>query len=144
NSYTRIDEYLRSNDRGHLSALMIIGVWIEAQYLATQVVSQYPDKVLSDRIAEQKIILNDLLLLLMPYCNRDNDFTALCRSLQEIKEKYRDVKITYSQGDPVSVEKNGGLSIIQTEKSFVEMTESQLEEIVNITKSVRNRLILNE
>ncbi|MCU0409602.1 MAG: hypothetical protein MUD02_11700, partial [Bacteroidales bacterium] len=144
NSYTRIDEYLRSNDRGHLSALMIIGVWIEAQYLATQVVSQYPDKVLSDRIAEQKIILNDLLLLIMPYCNRDNDFTALCRNLQEIKEKYRDIKITYSQGDPVSVEKNGGLSIVQTEKSFVEMTESQLEEIVNITKSVRNRLILNE
>lgn len=144
NSYSRIDEYLRNNDRGHLSALMIIGVWIEAQYLATQVVSQYPDKILSDRIAEQKIILNDLLLLLMPYCNRDNDFTVLCRDLQEIKEKYRDVKITYSQGDPVRVEKNGGLSIVQTEKSFVEMTGSQLEEIVTITKTVRNRLILNE
>ncbi len=38
-SYTQIDKYLRENDRGQLSALMIIGVWIEGQYLATQVVS---------------------------------------------------------------------------------------------------------
>jgi hypothetical protein len=143
NSYSQIDNYLRNNDRGHLSALMIIGVWLEAQYLATQVVSQYPDKMLADRIAEQKIILNDLLLLIMPYCNRDENFTSLCKNLQEIKEKYRDVKITYSQGDPVSVERNGGLSVVQTEKSFVEMTDLQLEEIVNITRSVRNRLILN-
>jgi hypothetical protein len=143
NSYSQIDTYLRNNDRGHLSALMIIGVWLEAQYLATQVVSQYPNKILADRIAEQKIILNDLLLLIMPYCNRDENFTSLCKNLQEIKEKYRDVKITYSQGDPVSVERNGGLSVIQTEKSFVEMTDLQLEEIVDITRSVRNKLILN-
>jgi len=143
NSYTQIDTYLRDNDRGQLSALMIIGVWIEAQYLATQVVSQYPNKILADRIAEQKIILNDLMLLLSPYCNRDSEFTSLCKSLQEIKEKYRDIRITYSQGDPVSVEKNGGLSIVQTEKSFVEMTDKQLEEIVGITKVIRNKLILN-
>jgi hypothetical protein len=144
NSYTQIDTYLRDNDRGHLSALMIIGVWIEAQYLATQVVSQYPNKILSDRIAEQKIILNDLMLLISPYCNRDPEFTNLCKSLQEIKEKYREIRITYSQGDPVSVEKNGGLSIVQTEKSFVEMTDKQLEEIVDITKVIRNKLILND
>lgn len=144
NSYTQIDNYLRNNDRGHLSALMIIGVWIEAQYLATQVVSQYPNKILADRIAEQKIILNDLMLLVLPYCNRDENFTGLCRNLQEIKEKYREVKITFTQGEPVSVEKNGGLSVVQTEKSFVEMSEKQLEDIVEISKSVRNRLILNE
>jgi len=144
NSYTQIDTYLRDNDRGHLSALMIIGVWIEAQYLATQVVSQYPSKILADRIAEQKIILNDLMLLISPYCNRDPEFTNLCKNLQEIKEKYREIRITYSQGDPVSVEKNGGLSIVQTEKSFVEMTDKQLEEIVDITKVIRNKLILND
>src|SRR5512133_1062747 len=43
-SYTQIDNYLRSNDRGQLSALMIIGVWVEGQYLATQVMDRYPDQ----------------------------------------------------------------------------------------------------
>jgi len=142
-SFTQIDNYLRVNDRGQLSALIIIGVWIEGQYLATQVVSQFPDKMLSDRIGEQKIILNDLLLLVSPYCNRDSEFTELCKNLQEIKDKYRDVRITYTQGDPISVEKDGRLEIIQTETSVVEMSKEQLEGIIGITKNIRNRIIIN-
>jgi len=142
-SYTQIDNYLRGNDRGQLSTLMIIGVWIEGQYLATQVVSQFPDKMLSDRIGEQKIILNDLLLLISPYCNLDSEFTNLCKNLQDIKDKYRDVRITYTQGDPVSVEKDRGLVITQTETSVVEMSEEQLEGIIEITKNISNMLILN-
>jgi hypothetical protein len=142
-SYNTIDNYLRQNDRGQLSALMIIGVWIEGQYLATQVVSQFPDTMLIDRIGEQKIILNDLLLLISPYCNRDPEYIALCKNLQEIKDKYREVRITYTQGDPVSAEKNGGLVITQTEKSVVEMSKEQLEGIIEITKNIRNRLISN-
>ena len=142
-SYSKIDNYLRTNDRGQFSALMIIGVWIEGQYLATQVVSQFPNKKLSDRIGEQKIILNDLLLLISPYCNRDSEFTNLCKDLQDIKDKYRDVKITYTSGDPVSLEKNGRLEIIQTETSVVEMSKEQLNGIIEISRNVRNRLILN-
>lgn len=142
-SYSKIDEYLRNNDRGQLSALMIIGVWIEGQYLATQVVSHYPDKALSDRIAEQKIILNDLLMLIRPYCSRDNEFKKLCSDLESVKDKYREVKITYTQGDPVTVEKDGRLEIVQTETSKVEMTDEQLKGIIDITKDLRNRLIIN-
>jgi len=142
-SYSKIDNYLRSNNRGQFSSLMIIGVWLEAQYLATQVVKEYPDKMLSDRIGEQKIILNDLLLLINPYCNRDPEFTGLCKDLQDIKDKYRDVRITFTQGEPVSTEKNGGLVITQTETSNVEMTKEQLDGIIEITKNIRDKLILN-
>ena len=143
-SYTQIDSYLRENDRGHLSALMIIGVWIEGQYIATQVVSQKPDPILFDRIGEQKIILNDLLLLLSPYCNRDSEFTEICKDFQKIKTAYQDVRITFTLGDPTSVEKDGGLVITQNETSVVEMTDEQLKGIVEITKDIRNRLISND
>ena len=142
-SYEQIDSYLRTNDRGHLSALMIIGVWIEGQYLATQVVSKYPDKILRDRIGEQKIILNDLLLLIAPYCNNSQEFTSLCNDLYELKNRYRDIRISYTQGEPVASEKEGGLVITQTETSVVEMTEEQLNGLIEITSEIRNRLILN-
>ena len=138
-SYNKIDNYLRSNERGHLSALMIIGVWIEGQYLATQVVSQFPDKMLSDRIGEQKIILNDLLLLISPYCNHDSDFRNLCSDLQKIREAYKPVRITYTQGNPVSEEKNGGLVVTQTETSVVEMSAEQLNNIIEITKKYQEQ-----
>lgn len=142
-SYNQIDSYLRNNDRGQLSALMITGVWLEGQYLATQVAAEFPDKKLIDRIGEQKIILNDLNLLLSPYCNRDDEFRSLCNDLEKIRGAYRDVRITYTQGDPVMEEKNGRLEVIQTEMSNVEMTEEQLALIIENTKEIRNRLILN-
>ena len=142
-SYTQIDKYLRDNDRGQLSALMIIGVWIEGQYLATQVITEYPDPVLRDRIGEQKIILNDLIMLANPYCERDPEFGELCKYLQEIKEKYREIRITYTLGEPVSREVDGALVVDQTETSVVEMTDEQLADIIEITKNVRNKLIAN-
>lgn len=143
-SYEQIDAYLRANERGQLSALMIIGVWIEGQYLATQVVDKFPDKMLSDRIGEQKIILNDLLLLISPYCNNSPEFVSLCKDLYALKEKYRDIRITYTQGEPVASEKDGGLVITQTETSVVEMSEDQLKGLIEITGEIRNRLILND
>jgi len=142
-SYTKIDQYLRNDNRGQLSALMIIGVWTEAQYLATQVVRRYSDTRLKDRIGEQKIILNDLIMLASPYCSKDSQFTELCKDLQKVKEEYRDVKITYTLGEPVSIEKDGGLVIEQTETSVVEMTDEQLSGIINVTKIIRDRLISN-
>lgn len=142
-SYSQIDTYLRANERGQLSALMIIGVWLEGQYIATQVVNKYPDNILSDRIGEQKIILNDLILLISPYCGRDNEFNRLCQDLSGIREKYNDIKITYTEGEPISVERDGRLEIVQTETSEVEMTPEQLQGIVQITKDIRNRLVLN-
>lgn len=143
-SYEQIDSYLRANERGQLSSLIIIGVWIEGQYLATQVVDKFPDKMLSDRIGEQKIILNDLLLLIAPYCNISQEFTSLCKDLYALKDKYREIRITFTQGDPVASEKEGGLVITQTETSVVEMSKEQLKGLIEITSEIRNRLILND
>ncbi|MBP5709191.1 MAG: hypothetical protein J6W61_05450 [Bacteroidales bacterium] len=142
-SYTQIDDFLRDNGRGNLSSLIIIGMWLEGQYFATQVVGQYPNKQLRDRIGEQKIILNDLILLATPYKSLNVDYGILCGYLNDIKSAYDDVQITYTLGDPIREERNGGLVVTQTETSEVEMTDEQLENIIKITKSVRDKLISN-
>ena len=142
-SFNQIDKYLRDNSRGHLSALMITGVWIEGQYLVTQVVKEYPDEKLKNRIGEQKIILNDLLLLLQPYCDSSSDFKSLCQSMESLKEKYSEIKITYTLGEPETTEQDGRLVVVQKEESLVEMTDAQLNAIIELTGTIRNKLILN-
>jgi hypothetical protein len=143
NSYNQIDNYLREKGQGKLSALMITGVWIEGQYLATQVLKQHPDSLLRNRVGEQKVILNDLLMLLAPYCNSSSEFTSLCKSMKEIKDKYREIIITYTVGDPVMEEKDGALVVKQTEESRVQMTDEQLASIIVISGSIRDKLISN-
>lgn len=140
-SYNKIDEYLRTNGRGSISALMITGVWLEGQYLATQVISKYPDKVLRNRIGEQKIILNDLLMLLLPYKDSSSEYASLYKMMEQISTSYRDIRITYKLGEPETVEKDGRLVMIQHEESIVEMTDDQLSKVVNLTFEVRNKLI---
>jgi hypothetical protein len=142
-SYNNIDKHLRENNRSQLSSLMIIGAWIEAQYFATQVMKQHPDDLLRDRIGEQKYFLNNLIKLAEPSCSMNDQFTMLCNYLRDIAAKYDRVTITYTQGNPVSSEKDGGLVITQTETSKVEMTNEQLAEIIEITGNVRNKLIVN-
>jgi hypothetical protein len=140
-SFNQIDEYLRSNQRGHLSALMIAGAWIEAQYFATQVVKDYPDELLINRIGEQKTILNDIILLLAPFCKMSSDYSSLCNYMDQLREKYREVTITYTPGEPETVEIDGRLTVIQNEESKVEMTDQQLSEIIELTQTIRNNVI---
>ena len=140
-SYNLIDSYLRENNRGHLSSLMITGVWIEAQYLACKVVVDYPHVELKNRIGEQKIILNDLLMLLAPYRESGQDYNLLYSDFERIKEAYMPVSITYTPGEPETVNQDGRLILIQKEESIIEMTDNQLSEIIRVTTEVRNRII---
>lgn len=141
NSYNQIDRYLRDNDRGSISALMIAGVWIEGQYFATQVAVNNRDEVLRDRIGEQKIILGDLLMLLRPYSTSSGEYQSLFSMIEGISKKYADVRVSYRLGEPETAEVDGRLVMVQHEESIVEMSDAQLADIAEMSKEVRNKLI---
>jgi hypothetical protein len=61
--------------------------------------------------------------------------------MQDIKEKYRDVRITYTVGEPVMMEKDGALVVVQTDQSKVDMSDEQLRMITETSLKIRNRLI---
>ena len=140
-SYNEIDAYLRENNRGHLSALMITGVWLEAQYLACRVVEQYPHMDLKNRIGEQKIIINDLLMLLRPYNESSDEYRDLYNDIEALKREYSDVDISYTPGVPETMEKDGRLIVIQKEESTVEFSDDILEKIVEKTEEIRNKIV---
>lgn len=140
NSFNRMDRYLRENQRNNLSTLIVTGVWIEGLYLATQVYKEKPDKRISERIGEQKIILNDLLLILKNF-KTDKNFADLIKDIDEIKRAFDGVQITYEVGEPAKEERDGFLMIVQTEKSIVKISDAQLKTIIALTEKVRNKII---
>lgn len=139
-SFNEMDSYLRETGRSKLSALIITGIWVEGMYLATQVARTNPESLLKERIGEQKINLNNLLLILENY-SKDPMVAELIADLEKIKEIFNDVKISYEMGEPEAVEQDGMLMIVQHETSIVDITAEQLQKITQTTQEIRNKHI---
>jgi hypothetical protein len=140
-SFNNMDDYLRQHNRSNLSSLIVFGVWIEGMYIATQVLAEAPDNAeVVERIGEQKLILNDLLLILKNY-KTDKDFFNLIQDVESIKKEFDGVRITYEMGEPEAIEVDGMLMIVQNETSNVEVSPEHLDKIIEVIASVRNKII---
>lgn len=139
-SFNDMDRYLRTNNKSNLSVLIITGVWVEGMYLATQVYKEKPAPELKDRIGEQKIILEKLMLFLENFKN-DKHFQSLLDDLSIIKDEFKDVKITVEKGELESVEKDGVLTFIQNDESIITASDETIQNIITKTEEIRNKLI---
>jgi hypothetical protein len=140
-SFNQMDQHLRNAKRASLSAAIIAGVWIEGLYILTQAFESQPGEKLAERIGEQKIILNDLMLIFRNYQHVHPEFEDLIRELAFIKEDYDKVSITYTVGEPEVIERDGMLMIVQHERSSVDISNEQLDNIVEKAEIIRNKLI---
>lgn len=139
-NFNVMDEYLRKNKRSNLSALMVTGVYLEGLYLTTQVYKIKPSKKLAESIGEQKVIFEQLLLIVKNY-QKDPFFANIVSNLETIKTEFDAVDITIKPGEAKSVEKNGMLTIEYTSTSTVTISDETLKNIISKTESVRNTLI---
>jgi hypothetical protein len=137
NSFNNMETYLRETDRSNLSSLMIAGVWIEGLYLSTQVAKLNSNEDLRAMIGEQKLILNDLLLILNKHKN-EKIIADYIKDFELIKTVFDEVKITFKVGEPRTIEKDGNLIVVQSEFSQVSMSDETLQKIIEITEQVRN------
>jgi len=139
-SFNQMDAYLRENNRSNLSALMVIGIWFEGLYLLTQVAKETPHPDLAERIGEQKIILEKLLLIVKNF-SKDRQFAKLYEDLNKLGNLYKNVEISIIPGEPQSRVENGMLVFYQTSKSVVKISDALLEKITQTTEEIRNNLI---
>ena len=140
-SFNKMDKYLQKSNRGNLSTLMVAGVWVEGLYLSAQFLKERPgEQRLAESIGEQKIILDQLMIILKNY-QREQYIADLITDLYSIKAIYDGIKITIEVGEPKAVEVDGMLTIVQTETSTVHYTDEQMKELINQAEIVRNKLI---
>jgi len=140
-SFNRMDSYLREKKRSNISAVIVTGIWFQGLYQATQAAKTSSNKELIERIGEQKIILNELTIILQNFIKEDKFFADLNDWMNELKREFDGVKITYTPAEPKSEVKNGVLTIIQRDESHVEITSEQVSEIIASIEKIRNKMI---
>ena len=137
NSFNQMGNSLRESNHGDQSALMVTGAWLEGLYLATQATLRADNEHLRNMIGDQKLILNDLLLVLNFY-NTDSLMTNYITDLEKIMNLYDEVEIISAVGEPEAVEKDGMLELVQSETSQLKMSDEVLGKITETTAQVRN------
>lgn len=97
--YLKSNESLKENDQSHLSALVVVGSFIEALYIGTQGAKNVKNnEAIFDRIYEFKASLNNLVALITTV--HDGDFSDILADLKSIKAIYdetSDSKLTNDQ-----------------------------------------------
>lgn len=97
--YRKSNESLKENDQSHLSALVVVGSFIEAMYIGTQGAKKVKNnEAIYERIGEFKPTLNNLVALITTV--HDGAFSEILTDLKSIKAIYdetSDSKLTDEQ-----------------------------------------------
>mgnify|MGYP001115689752 CR=1 FL=1 len=139
-NFEKINYHLRQQKREHLSILLLTGGWLEAVYLTTLVHQRTNNEVLREKIGEQKIVLDRILLVLDVYKTR-NGFAELIADLKKLQSIYNQIEIETVYEEPTMVEKDGVLVVVDNTKSVVNITDRDIDTITSLTKSIRNKII---
>jgi hypothetical protein len=132
--FYELESYLAENDKDDISALVIGGGWIEGLYLATQTVNEKkPNKDILNRIAEQKMSLNNLIEFIRQY-ESNEDVKLLLVDLDKINKIYDGIVV---EKQSTSVSEENGTTVIGGQTK-VEITLNQFKALKKTVKEIRD------
>jgi hypothetical protein len=92
-AYQRAYEKLQDEQMGPTLALVLAGGWVESMHLVVRQIEAFgSNPVLMARVAEQKVTLEHLLVLMEPYAD-DADVAPVHRELSGVREIYDAVDV---------------------------------------------------
>ncbi|MGF1635456.1 MAG: hypothetical protein ACFCUU_00175 [Cyclobacteriaceae bacterium] len=140
-NFNSINSYLQENQRANLSVLILTGGWLEALHITCQVASKDPDNLeLMEKIGEQKIILDNIKLLLGFYIS-DPFIADLHKEILELEKSFAKIEIIYKYAEPTFEEVNGMLVIKDNSSTTTNITIENVQEIRRGVSAIRGKVI---
>jgi hypothetical protein len=138
-SYRNIENHLRQSGRESTAGLMVMGGWVEALYIATQLVYNpaNPDPEVVQKIAEQKYSLTSLLSFLKNYYD-DPVVVYYTKKLKFLKNYFDSFDIYFKKGD---LEINTTRQILRASGSKMTVTVETLNKIRDYTTNLRTEMV---
>ncbi len=139
-NFNSINHYLQTQGRANLSVLLLTGGWLEAMQITCQVAEKNPNnKELREKIGEQKIILEQIVLLFGFY-KTDENMASLLKDLDELKTAFDKINITYTYKESTMEVVNGVAVIKDNSTTTIDITDKDVQNITGITNSIRKKI----
>ncbi len=130
-------ETIRTSERPYLGSLVIAGGWIESFYILNNLYDKTKNSSLFGLLLQQQQILNNILELLRPYYNKNEEYTELIDKLVEIAYEYEVIDTSYKNFPPIN---NDSTTYIRC-KFTPTLTGSHLERIYQLSGALRKNII---
>lgn len=141
-NFNRIDEFLREQNRGELSVLMLIGAWTEGMYMFGKLYKKEANEDLLKRIGEQKVVFENIVLIL-DKLSTIGHFKKVKTDITTLKKSYDNVQISYEYHQPETKEVNGELVIIDKTETKVAITKEDADLVILSLEDFRNKYLLS-
>lgn len=127
-----LDTYLEENDKTEISGLIVVGGWIEGLYIATQMINEKnPNQKLLNRVAEQKLSLDNLQKLMESYKETEN-IKDVRKDISDLKVVFDKITITREAGETKTVNgvtTIGGANTIDFPKDVIKELKALVQKI---------------
>lgn len=141
-NFNEINHYLQEQNRANLSVLLLAGGWVEAMHIMATVAANNPDnKVLQEKVGEQKIIFENIMLLLSFYSEVDQNMKQLHEAMMPLQEEYNKIEIITTYQESTFEIVDGVMVIKDNSSSEIKITPENVENIKNNLNNIRQNII---
>lgn len=135
--FWELHDYLEQNDKLDITALIIVGGWVEGIYLATQTVDEAkPNMEIVQKVGDLKLSLEHVIALLNTY--EKNEITnGLLADMEKFKIAFDKLEV---KKEATSVKQEGETTMINGGTSIT-ITMEQFKEIKKVAKEVRTNYV---
>ena len=141
-NFNDINSYLQNQGRANLSVLLLTGGWLEALHIMGSIAANDPGNAeLQEKIGEQKVILNNIVSLLSFYKETDQNMAGLLEDMENLKQVYDKVNVTYTYKESSYEIVNGVMVIKDNSTSSIEISTDTVNEIRTTVTAIRNKII---
>lgn len=135
-----INEQLQTEKREHLSVLFVTGGWIESTHLLADMHKKTKNEKMKERLAEQKLVLDRLLMALDAHKTQPK-FNTLIAQLKEVQKVYRNVKEETVEGKKETIITEDGPEVRDTGGTTYTMTDKHAAEIGALINGIRSGFV---
>ncbi len=141
-NFNSINHYLQEQDRANLSVLLLTGGWLEAMHITCQVAQKdLSNQELKNTIGEQKIILENIVLLLSFYKEVDQNMASLLEEMQKLQAEYEKIEIIKTYKESTFEIVDGVMVIKDNSTSEIKITDENVNNITDFISDIRKSII---
>ena len=138
-TFAIVKNQLQEQNRENASAMIMIGAWVEALYIATEALynEENPNPEIIEIIAEQKYSLNSLVNFAKNH-HQDPEVAIYYRKLRLLQNSFREFDIYYNKYELRIDTVN---KVIVTSGNKIDITKENIMQIKKLIKKTRDEII---